>query len=446
MTAVMPGRGTAVRSSEGARRAGLLVIIGGFIVLLRLSYTQLIAPNYGYAGYAFVPPSMALEAAMVVLAMAPAWLLPLQLTRPSQYTLWFLYPVVVIPAILIPTYNATLPWLDLVALSVAILCCFMLLVWGTFFPLAQWPRLALPPSLFWTGTIGFVAMTLVVIHSIFGIPVSIPSLSQVYQRRTEFQDTVVANGTGVVYLSLWLANVINPLLMARGLTEGKWAWGFLGLAGQVVVFSIGGFKGVFLAPVLMVGIAILLVDGGSRFGLRFSLAFLGVAGLGLLLDPILPSNLIAGLLVRRVIVTPGLLTGAYVQYFSTHPPAMLGYSVLHGLAENVYGRGPPQVIGDYLAPGQSLWANANFWADAFANFGYGGMFVFTLLLALVLWLYDSLAAGKRIGITVLILAMPTFSLTNSSLLTCLSTHGLGLALLVVALLPAAVPTPILTES
>jgi hypothetical protein len=64
------------------------------------------------------------------------------------------------------------------------------------------------------------------------------------------------------------------------------------------------------------------------------------------------------------------------------------------------------------------------------------MFVFTILLAGVLWLYDSVSAGKRLGYAVFLLAMPTFSLTNSALLTCLATHGLGLAIVLAALLPA----------
>jgi hypothetical protein len=82
-------------------------------------------------------------------------------------------------------------------------------------------------------------------------------------------------------------------------------------------------------------------------------------------------------------------------------------------------------------------ANANFWADAYANFGYAGIVCFTLLLALVLWLYDSGSAGRDRYVTALVIALPAFAVANSGLLTSLLTHGIGLAMLLMYLMPAA---------
>src|SRR5882672_3226251 len=345
----MPVAQSGVRLSRGLKRATMTLMIVVFIFLLRVSYTDIIVPRYGYLGYAYFSPPAALEAVLLALAIVPAALLPMELCRPSQYSLWFIYPIGLIPAILVPMYNAALTPVDLLALSVTLLLCFLLLLAANRLPLGRWPQLALPPSLFWFGTLGFVVLVLLAIQVIFGVPVSLPSLSQVYQRRAEFKQTVAESGAGVVYLSLWLANVINPLLMARGLLERRWVWGLIGLAGQLLVFSISGFKSVLLTPALLIGLTVLIAGDGTRFGRRFLMALVGVVGLGLVLDPLLPANLISGLLVRRLIVTPGMLTGVYVQFFSTHPPAMLGYAAFRGLAENVYGQGPALVIGEYLS-------------------------------------------------------------------------------------------------
>jgi hypothetical protein len=421
------------------QRIATVALVLAYVATLRLSYTTIIVPRFGYLGYSYSSPAPASEAGMLLLALLPALLLPVTLRRPSSYVLWFLYTIVLIPAMLMPIYTSALDWPAAVRLGIVMLVCFLLLLAAARLPRVRIPALRMPESLFWLGMLGFVALALLAIRAVFGVPLSIPTLAEVYQRRDQFKATVEGSGSGVVYLIVWLANVINPLLMARALLARRWVWGMIGLISQVALFSISGFKSVLLAPVLLVGLAVILSDRGKSYGVRFLTVLVLFVGLGLVLDPVLPVNPLTNLFVRRLIVTPGVLTGHYVAFFSSHPQALLGYGVFRHLADNVYGHSPALVIGELLSPGQTLDANANFWADAFANFGYGGMLIFSVLLGTILWLYDSLALGKRLGYSVLLIAMPTFSLTNSALLTCLATHGLGLALAVVALLPKQPP-------
>jgi hypothetical protein len=84
-------------------------------------------------------------------------------------------------------------------------------------------------------------------------------------------------------------------------------------------------------------------------------------------------------------------------------------------------------------------ANANLWAEGFADLGVPGILGFTLIAAVMIWLYDSIARRRNLELAVLLAVMPAVGLSNSAPTTVLITHG-GLAaatLLFLAPLPRA---------
>jgi hypothetical protein len=96
---------------------------------------------------------------------------------------------------------------------------------------------------------------------------------------------------------------------------------------------------------------------------------------------------------------------------------------------------PPYLIGALYFHSASNDANANIWADAYANFGYAGIICFTLLLAILLWLYDSIAVNRDTRLAALAIGLPAFALANGGLLTSLLTNGVVLAMLLTYLMP-----------
>ena len=80
-------------------------------------------------------------------------------------------------------------------------------------------------------------------------------------------------------------------------------------------------------------------------------------------------------------------------------------------------------------------ANTGIVGDAFMNFGFIGLALWGILLAIILKLVDSCSKRVDFRVGVAAIAMPTMSLVSSALLTCLLTHGLLLALLLLYLLP-----------
>lgn len=101
-----------------------------------------------------------------------------------------------------------------------------------------------------------------------------------------------------------------------------------------------------------------------------------------------------------------------------------------------YDLKPPFLIGQVYYGNPEMSANANLWADAYANFGLVGVFVFTGILAAVLHFADSAARGLPAGLALAALAQSAFSVSNTAMLTVLLTHGMLLAVAVVYLMPA----------
>jgi hypothetical protein len=138
---------------------------------------------------------------------------------------------------------------------------------------------------------------------------------------------------------------------------------------------------------------------------------------------------------------PGQLTSYYFDYFSSHPWAMLGDGTLKGLVPYPYDLPVPNLIAREYFGDPNIVANANIWADGYANFGYLGMLIATLILALTMMLLDAASKGLSLRLVALILVMPAVSLANSAMLTSILTQGLGLTLLLLYLHPRDAPRP-----
>jgi hypothetical protein len=271
--------------------------------------------------------------------------------------------------------------------------------------------------------------------SSFGLHLRWVSLKDIYVVRAQYDETLRGASPLVAYAIAWQMYVINPLVIAKGLVSRRIMLILAGVVGQFLIYSITGYRDVFFSAMFLFYLSWMMRREGRRFGTKFATTwasiFLGAGALNFFGSV----TLIEGL-VKRTTATPGLLTAYYYDFFSWHPKAHLGHSIFKSFVDYPYALQPPYLIGYVYFHDVSMDANANVWADAFANFGYPGIVCFTLLLAVVLWLYDSMAVGRNLQVTALIIALPAFALANTSLLTTLLSHGMALALLLVYLMPS----------
>jgi hypothetical protein len=141
------------------------------------------------------------------------------------------------------------------------------------------------------------------------------------------------------------------------------------------------------------------------------------------------------LVVRRFLVTPGLLTAGYVQVFDDIEKARLAHSIFSSFLHYPYAEEPPPLIGGAFFGNPDTNANANLLADGYANFGYLGMVAACLVLVLLLWTIDDAAEGLPVGFVCLAFLMPALALADSGILTTMLTHGFLATVLLCALAP-----------
>jgi hypothetical protein len=271
----------------------------------------------------------------------------------------------------------------------------------------------------------------------FGLHFRYVPLAEVYAVRSQFEETLSHTSPLVAYAVCWQMYVINPLLMTIGFTSRRPLFPVLiGLTGQFAIYSITGFRDVLFSAAFLLYL-LWAMRFGKPFGTRLVLSWTGIFAGAAALDFFGYSRTFSGLIQERMTGTPGLLTGYYYEFFSTHPKALLGHSIFKSIVDYPYALEPRQMIGYVYYHDSGMSANANFWADAYANFGYIGIVCFTLLLAFVMWLYDSSAAKANRYVTALVIALPAFAVANSGLLTSILTHGIALAMLLMYLMPRA---------
>lgn len=409
-----------------------------YVVLLQLVYVLSISPDFSYAGYTTRNLPIVVVVLATFIASAPALWLPLRLSRPSQLLYWILYAVAFVPSVLVPFYALSSPILVVLTFALALLLAFASFAIIYVLPHLRIVRIPITPWAFWLGVALLTMAAGGQIVAAFGLPTALPALSDIYEVREEYAAGLEAGGRRVGLAITWLVNVVGPLLIAVGLVRQRWLVLALGILIELTVFATTGFKSSLLAPV-----AIVLLYLAIRFGAR---AFGALVGLGMsvlilasvLLDAVFQQLYLVSWLVRRFLVTPGLAAGRFYEFFSENRFAYLGHSILEGVVDRPYSLTPPYLIGNAYE-GRMFSANANIWADGFANFGIPGMLVASLILAAVAYLFDSLVHGRKPReklIVALLLILPGITFSNSALLTSLVTHGVLMVLVVVLTMPA----------
>jgi hypothetical protein len=424
------------RLAERLQVAGLTL---GYLVLLHLIYVQLIVPIWRLYGFTYHPPAAQPFAIAWLLALVPCAFMPRHVTRPSMLIYWAMYLLVYIPASVMPLYVQALPVPRALTVPLMLLPFMVIIRLAYLVPVARLPRIRVPewvaigvPLVLCLGTAAATARN---------ISLDIFSLTLVYSLREEWSGEL---GGIMGYLFIWQANVVGPLLVVIGLAKGRPSLVALGFLSNVALFATSGLKSVLFSPI---GAAAIWVGMAKLRRARApQLLALIVAGLALMyvvdalvMEPLFGRGAVASVFIRRITYVPGILTGRYIDYFSTHPDTLFTDSrIFAWTGEYPYEQSVGKVIGYRYGNNPDQNAVANFWGAGYAGMGWLGMLFITLQFVIVLWLTDSVSRGHPLAGVAGLLVTPIFSLTNTALWVALLTWGLGLTLLILYLLPRTV--------
>ena len=257
-------------------------------------------------------------------------------------------------------------------------------------------------------------------------------LLSVYEVRTEYVQRL---GPFMGYLIPWQANVVNIVIICIALwRRNRWLLGVAAVA-QLLLFGMTGHKSFLLAPVLTGGVYFIWARRNALLYIAGGAAVLVVASYILFL--VTGNHLAPSLLIRRLFVVPAANHLLYFEFFSQpeHPFVMLSNSILAPFVHYPYDMPVTRVISwAYWA--RDFGPNVGYLGDAFAHFGFMGMFLFSLILGLFLRIVDSVGARLPANLVAAVVATPAMALTNSALFTSLLTHGLIPAVVMVWLLRA----------
>lgn len=413
---------------------------------LHWAYAAFISPRFlccgfGPFGYPDLVPVWWLKPASALLALVPAGFLPRDQEGPNTVVQWMLYVLVVIPFAVVGPYllqvrpYTVLGWVLLLVAAQALL-------WATTrVPRADlFDRWRLPERHFWIG-IGVFSLfvygfTLVSLGLDFG------GFGDIADARSDLRETIADTGNAVILAVGWQSAVVNPLLIGYGWYHRRWLPAIAGLAGQVVLFGVTGFKSIAVSVAL---IAVIIVARGARDA-AFGRNFIGLLAGGVVVTTlwawVTGGALLMGLVVRRLFVVPGQLIGYYFEFFSSNPNARLGHSILSPFVDYPYDLELPYLIGRRYFGSDATHVNANVWSDGYANFGIAGVVGATLLLGLGLYLIDSAGRGRHPGIAAIVMAVPAFTVSASPLVaaTAFNLIPAGIILMILPRFSAPLPT------
>ena len=381
------------RLLEPVARLLIALTYGTIMVVL---YQQLSA-RWAYLGFDFRPLG-ALTVPLVVASSLPSMILPSRPASLAQFASWLLFFTLFQPAMIIPQLQGWVLGFDALLLYV--------LVWGSvlmFIGIARlrsfpWPVPRFDTQLFWLMLVGLWALMHVILLVFFGDQLAIAGIADVYEQRA---DTAAQLGTGgyLAYVITNASGAVNPVLVALGFFERKW-WSIgLGIVGQIIVYSTLAGKIVLLFPIVIVGAFFLFDKNTQMRPARFGLAMIIVALVGIPLQALyenLGSTLaqLVDLIYMRTLYLPGVLVGAYNDFFSIYPLTYFSHSIVGRLfVEYPYGSwSVGQVVGAYVTPSIGYAVNnynANFIAaDGIAGLGMGGIPLIMLAAIGVLRLID----------------------------------------------------------
>lgn len=418
------------------RGISIPLAVGAYAYVLHWVYLNMVSPGFSYMGYGYHVPDFEHVVYAWLAATVTAFFLPARIKSPSHLVLWILYIVGVAPSILVPIYTLHIESGQAATTGAAIAACYtgaILIARRSGHPKPL--RLNLSPTSFWL-IIGIISVGVYgVIAATIGIKLQFVSLLEVYDVRDEYK-AGLAGGAGIVgYLVSTQANIINPMIIARGIYSKRWGLVLLGGLGQAILFSGTGFKTIIFSVPAMIAFALIFRSNLNPRGI-ITLWGATIMAIGsAIIDRAEGLLTLTSLFTRRFLLTPGMLTSAYISFYNDNDFAHLAHSILEPWVQDQYQFPPARMIGLAITGNPAAAFNANIFADGYANFGYAGMAGAAVVLGIYLRILDRAAHGLPVAVSGLILIMPAITLSNTSILTAMLTHGLVAAVFILAVAP-----------
>jgi len=422
---------TSISSSSSIRGLRTVVIGLGLIYycLLLACYYYIISPIYaGYGMSSWMLPAWTWLLS-VMLALLPLFWLPLNFTRPSDFATWFLYLFLICPSNIVIYMVTIRPVSDVVILTMSLTASYLLFEYVRQKGVFKISALKWNTDVLFSAVLPILTMVLSIIVFYYANFEFNFSLESIYERRLVARYALISAPISR-YMTASLMSVCVPVMLVYAFENRRWYYIGIVVFAVMVIFSFEGSKGMIARPFLLLLAYYMVTRHRERAGLWLLITFIIIVGLSILEEYIIGSNRIAVIIVRRQMFLTSQLTAYYWEFFSSNPFVMMKDSIIGWFipVESNYSIQRSLLIGfEYLFNIEAN-ANANIWATGFADFGYLGMAITSIIAALILKLFDGASKDKFIFASVCCASIGA-TWVNGALYTSLLTNGvLGLLL------------------
>ena len=417
------------------QRISYVSVIAIYVAAVAWIFSSVITRNYGYWGLGTSAPGLSIIYVLAVLAIFPSLWLPMALTRPSDLIIGVTYLIIYIPALLVLPFTSK-PLLDrgeCIEVGGLLLVGMYLLHIVRFLPTravnshsGDGPQHIIVYVLFGVSLLTFAVSR----GSSSAIAIT---YDDIYSTRAVFTAARASSISAVIasYAAGWLSGILVPILFSYLFFTRRRAWAIaLSFSVSLLIYATTSYKAVMLEPLFLSAAAIGVLSFRRTFQSALTIgiliALLPACYLGTKTNRLSESELTyVGLVPFRILAVPALALTQYREFFSANPKTYLshvkGFSLI---IKYPYAKPLPSVIGtQYYGPNME-GANAGVWAtEGFASFGAIGIPISSVLLGLLLMLYDSLAKSEDLRISTVTLTYIAVSLSCVSMFTTLLTQG-----------------------
>ncbi|MGZ8375708.1 MAG: hypothetical protein ACXW05_10500 [Gemmatirosa sp.] len=434
-----------MRATAGARIA-LVVVAAAFAWLTRYVYADVLATAvvFDYMGVRAAQVSMLEWLPFLLLAVLPALWLPVHLRRPTDIVQLFLFYAVHVQTATLMPFISTSPRGAQLLFCAAVTLALLALDARRLLPALRPPAVRPSRQLFWLGIAAFYVLAFVTFARSGYLTRESLSAANVYDQRAELQDRAAEIGRVFFYAANWTGAVFAPFLIVVGLhTKRRW----LAVAAAVLAFAsfvASSNRANYMAIAAATGGYYLLrVTRGRHLGTAMGASFIALTGLLLAVDVRLGVS-VAGFSVpavtwqvfHRTFSNNGFLSAIYLDTFRSREAAYYADSFLRWVPGPRLEAAVAQIAGASFTDVLGNHANANLWADAYANLGYLGIAIAAAFTALVFWVYDGVSSRLDRLLAAAALVVPASVLSNTATQTALTSNGLLLLFVLVLAWPA----------
>ncbi|KAB7707401.1 oligosaccharide repeat unit polymerase [Bacillus aerolatus] len=392
--------------------------------LLEYSYVAIINPIFAYEGFILYKsyPKMFESYILASVVFLIAIFLLEHKKAPSKIVIYLIIVLLFIPLTsLFWLQDQPRPFIYLISLSL-----FLIILIVSLFSKIHLVRLKEGKNLimFIVGGMTVIVYGLLIAQG--GLSRINLNLSEIYSVREAYGNT---NNKVLAYLLPWQAHVINMLVIAVSMYKRNYKLAGIFIVLQVFLFSMTNFKSFLFAPLVLIGFhlfgktklknnLLLVISLGSSLLVAVCVIIYNFSG----------SFYMASIFIRRLFFVPSNLHYIYYHFFQGIEKFKLSHSFLGFLNDNVYNSTPVQLVATSYFE-REFAPNVGFFGDAYLNFGVIGILGFSLLLAILLKIIDTVSVSMPSFLSMSILAIPAMSLINSAFFTSLLTHGILFAVL-----------------